>query len=205
VFTYTNRLDELDPGFDRAAQRARCRDLLQPAQLFRREVATEVDGDLEPPWSMATVISPRAQPFVRAYIASVVDIHAASAAGKTSCGAGPLPSLPRRSGSSVSRRCLPSIKTSCRSVPGIERAVAVKLIGLVTASPGSRLRESGPARSRLRTTTRRSGPQFDSASAEGAHWVRLVRSAFPVQMGGARRCRLQDCGSVSPVEPQLGC
>ena len=43
-------------------------------------------------------------------------------------GAGALPSPPTLSGSSVISRCWPSITTSCRSVSGIERAVAVRLM-----------------------------------------------------------------------------
>ena len=57
-----------------------------------------------------------------------VEMQLASAAASSSCGEGALPSPPTASGSSVIRWCLPSIRTSCRSVPRIERAVAVRLM-----------------------------------------------------------------------------
>ena len=61
----------------------------------------------------------------RAYIRIVVEMQEASAAGKSSCGAGPASPPPRRCGSSVTRTCRPlSIETSCRSDPRIDRALS---------------------------------------------------------------------------------
>jgi hypothetical protein len=54
-------------------------------------------------YSTLTVTAPRSHAFVRAYMTSVVDTQAASAAGSSSCGAGALPSPPSCSGSFVIR------------------------------------------------------------------------------------------------------
>lgn len=79
-------------------------------------------------YTTSTVISPTSHPFVFAYVASVSEMHDASAAGSNSCGAGPRSSPPRCLGSSVTSWCRPSITTSCRDVPGTEWALATRLM-----------------------------------------------------------------------------
>ena len=160
AFAPLDALDELDASLDRAAEWARLGDSLQALQLCVAELAGESDRDLESARRRTVVVvdldatSPSSHPFVRAYITSVVETQAASAAGNNSCGAGPLPPPPTRCGSSVMRRCWPSITTSCRSVPGIERAVAMRPMSLLTASSRRARTQSGRARNTLRTTTR---------------------------------------------------
>lgn len=85
-----DRLIEFDSDLDCSAHRTRRSHLLQSAQLLVGQVAAELDRDLEPTWRRVIVVVDgdhdlaQLQPFVRAYMTSVVEMQEASAAGKSS-------------------------------------------------------------------------------------------------------------------------
>jgi hypothetical protein len=62
------------------------------------------------------------------HMTSVVEMQEATAAGRSSCGDGPVPRPPTDGGSSVMSRCLLSTRTSWRRLPSIECALATRLM-----------------------------------------------------------------------------
>ena len=161
------RRDELSPRRGRdvldRARRRRCRlrspaapgRCSRPARAARaarrsgRRSSRDVDRELSRASTVVVVdrdlTTPSCQPFVRAYIVIVVETHAASAAGRARAARARCRRR-RPSGSSVINRCAPPITTSCRSVPGIDRADAERLTGRASPELGSGTRPSGSAR-----------------------------------------------------------
>ena len=116
-------------------------------------------------------------------------MQAASAAGRSSCGAGPLSSPPRCAGSSVKSRCRPpSISTSWRSVPGIERAVAVRDMCLTSACA----RRAGAPSGRPRKPV---GGNYAARRRQSS-----VHAATPSSRRSSRKNSLGACRFSSAVE-----
>ena len=153
------------------------------SQLRVAEVAAELDRDLEPARGRAVVVVDLDRRLRRAPSPSSAHTSRASSRRRRRARRGTARAAPARSrhrrgarGSSVIRRCWPSITTSCRSVPGIERAVAVRLMVSYTAWPcratarhrGARGTVCGQvrtSRSRLKSAGHRAGRSALSSSS----------------------------------------